>query len=41
VRTLPTWSQMVALIYGQLAGARSLRELVAALASHGNLLSNP
>jgi IS4 transposase len=38
VRTLPTWSQMVALIYGQLAGARSLRELVAALASHGNLL---
>jgi hypothetical protein len=38
VRTLPTWSQLVALLYAQLAGIGSLRELVATLASHGNLL---
>ena len=38
VRTLPTWSQLVALLYAQLAGIQSLRELVATLASHGNLL---
>lgn len=37
VRRLPCWSQMVALIYAQLAGIGSLRELEAALASHGNL----
>jgi IS4 transposase len=38
VRSLPTWSQLVALLYAQLAGVCSLRELVAGLASHGNLL---
>jgi len=38
VRTLSTWSQLVALLYAQLAGSGSLRELVATLASHGNLL---
>jgi hypothetical protein len=36
VRTLPSWSQFVALVYAQLAGITSLRELVAALASHAN-----
>ena len=36
VRTLPCWSQFVALVYAQLAGIASLRELVAALASHAN-----
>jgi hypothetical protein len=36
VRVLPSWSQFVALLYAQLAGITSLRELVAALASHAN-----
>jgi IS4 transposase len=36
VRTLPCWSQFVALVFAQLAGISSLRELVAALASHAN-----
>lgn len=36
VRTLPSWSQFVALIYAQLAGIASLRGLVAALSSHAN-----
>src|SRR6187397_1698669 len=31
VRTLPTKSQFVALLYGQLSGASSLREIVGAL----------
>lgn len=34
VRRLPTKSQFVALLYGQLGGAASLREIVAGLASH-------
>lgn len=34
VRTLSTWSQMVALICAQMAGVRSLRELVAAFSNH-------
>ena len=34
VRTLPTKAQFVALLYGQLAGAVSLREIVTALSSH-------
>jgi Transposase DDE domain/Domain of unknown function (DUF4372) len=34
VRSLTTKSQLVALLYGQLAGAASLREIVAGLASH-------
>ena len=34
VRRLSTKSQFVALIYGQLAGAQSLREIEHALASH-------
>ena len=38
VRTLSCWTQFVALVYAQLAGAQSLREIEAALASHGNLL---
>jgi IS4 transposase len=37
VRRLSCWSQFVALLYGQLSGAQSLRELVASWASHGNL----
>jgi len=36
VRTLPCWRQFVALVFAQLAGIISLRELVAALASHAN-----
>ena len=32
------WSQFVTMVYAQLSGASSLRELVAALGSHGNLL---
>jgi hypothetical protein len=36
VRTLPCWSQCVALVFAQLAGIASLRELIAALASHAN-----
>jgi transposase len=36
VRTLPCWSQFVALVFAQLAGIASLRELVAALSSHAN-----
>jgi len=38
VRRLTCWSQFVAMLYAQLSGAQSLRELVAAWASHGNLL---
>jgi hypothetical protein len=38
VRRLPCWSQFVAMIYAQLAGAQSLRELEATLASHGSRL---
>ena len=34
VRSLTTKSQLVALLYGQLSGAASLREIVAGLASH-------
>lgn len=34
VRTLTTKNQLIALIYAQLAGARSLREIEAALTSH-------
>lgn len=34
VRSLTTKSQLIALIYGQLSGARSLREIEAALGSH-------
>ncbi|MGH7113572.1 MAG: IS4 family transposase [Stellaceae bacterium] len=34
VRSLTTKSQLVALLYGQLSGADSLREIVAGLASH-------
>ena len=34
VRRLPTKSQFVALLYGQLSGAASLREMVTGLASH-------
>ena len=37
VRRLPCWSQLVALVYAQLAGIGSLRELEAALQSHANL----
>ena len=36
VRTLPCWSQFVALVFAQFAGISSLRELIAALASHAN-----
>jgi DDE family transposase/uncharacterized protein DUF4372 len=36
VRTLPCWSQFVALVFAQFAGITSLRELIAALASHTN-----
>ncbi len=35
VRRLPCWSQFVAMIYARLSGARSLRDLEAALSSHG------
>ncbi|MFO1120101.1 MAG: IS4 family transposase [Rhodospirillales bacterium] len=34
VRRLPTKSQFIALLYGQLSGAASLREIVGGLASH-------
>jgi Transposase DDE domain/Domain of unknown function (DUF4372) len=34
VRRLPTKSQFIAMLYGQLAGAASLREIVAAMESH-------
>src|ERR1700719_398707 len=34
VRRLPTKSQFVALLYGQLSGASSLREIVTGLSSH-------
>ncbi|PYE85121.1 uncharacterized protein DUF4372 [Phyllobacterium leguminum] len=34
VRRLPTKSQLIALLYGQLAGAQSLREIVGGLQSH-------
>lgn len=34
VRTLPTKTQLVALLYGQLSGAQSLREIEAGMASH-------
>src|SRR5882672_11578052 len=34
VRTLPTKTQLIALLYGQLAGASSLREIVVELESH-------
>ena len=37
VRRLPCWSQFVAMLYAQLSGARSLRELEGSLASHDNL----
>lgn len=36
-RRLSFWAQFTALIYGQLAGAQSLRELVTGLNSHSNL----
>ena len=38
VRSLTTKSQLIALIYGQLSGASSLREIVAALTSHSTKL---
>lgn len=38
VRRLPTKSQFVALLYGQLSGASGLREIVTALSSHGSRL---
>lgn len=38
VRSLTTKSQLIALIYGQLSGARSLREIEAALQSHATKL---
>lgn len=38
VRSLTTKSQLVALIYGQLSGAQSLREIEAALMSHATKL---
>ena len=38
VRRLSTRSQLVALLYGQLSGASSLRELVGGLESHANRL---
>ncbi len=38
VRRLSTKSQLVALLYGQLSGASSLRELVGGLESHANRL---
>ncbi|MBA3520325.1 MAG: DUF4372 domain-containing protein, partial [Rhizobiales bacterium] len=34
VRTLTTKAQFIALLYGQMAGAVSLREIVTALSSH-------
>jgi IS4 transposase len=38
VRRLPTKSQLIALLYGQLSGAESLREIVGGLESHGRRL---
>lgn len=38
VRRLPTKSQFLALLYGQFAGATSLRDLVGGFASHGGRL---
>jgi IS4 transposase len=38
VRSLTTKSQLIALIYGQVSGARSLREIEAALESHATKL---
>lgn len=38
IRKLPCWSQFLALLYAQLAGAGSLREVTAALSSHASLL---
>jgi IS4 transposase len=38
VRSLTTKSQLIALIYGQLSGASSLREIAAALTSHSTKL---
>ena len=38
VRSLTTKSQLIALIYGQLSGARSLREIEGALGSHATKL---
>ncbi|ACI53849.1 transposase IS4 family protein [Rhizobium leguminosarum bv. trifolii WSM2304] len=38
VRRLSTKSQLIALLYGQLAGATSLREIVGSLQSHGTRL---
>jgi hypothetical protein len=38
VRTLSSWSQFLALVYAQLAGATSLREVTAALSSHRSAL---
>jgi hypothetical protein len=38
VRRLTCWSQFVAMLYGQVSGAQSLRELVSAWESQGNLL---
>ena len=38
VRTLPTSGQFVALLYGQLSGASSLREIVGGLQSHATRL---
>ncbi|SFK15905.1 DUF4372 domain-containing protein, partial [Bradyrhizobium sp. Gha] len=38
VRRLPTKSQFVAMLYGQLSGASGLREIVTALSSHGSRL---
>lgn len=36
-RRLSFWSQLVAMIYAQLSGAQSLRDLVTDLGAHGNL----
>ena len=45
VRRLPSWSQFVAMLYAQLSGSRSLREVVAALerfpSSHAHLGLRP
>ena len=38
VRRLSTRDQFIALLYGQLAGAQSLREIEAGLASHAHQL---
>ena len=45
VRRLPSWSQFVAMLYAQLSGSRSLREVIAALerfpSSHAHLGLKP